>query len=114
MASIAFFYVLIGIVDTDSKVHLGVLLFLVLGSLIALAAPWGMMFSGAKLPIIPHIYRFFPDWFPRRIHFNYVGGILTFFFPLAFWSAVWGCSARKYWLAIGPIIIRIFGRFTTY
>jgi putative inorganic carbon (HCO3(-)) transporter len=59
-----------------------------------------MQRPNAKLPFIWVAFELLPDFLFRRIHSNYVGGLLTLFLPLSFWCLVfrWRTSFVGYFV----------------
>ena len=99
IASIAFLYALVDNVDSERTVRLASRGFLMAGTVVALAVFLVMQFPGAKLPLISRLYHYLPDFLPRWIHSNYIGGTLVFFFPLAFLRVVAGQRDRVSWIS---------------
>lgn len=105
IACIAFFYGVFNGVDSDKKLQIALLVFTGVGIGVVLCASLVMQFSPAKLPLVPGLYNLLPDALPRRIHFNYIGGALTLFFPLAFWSFVLRYWQHKTWYVTAGAIL---------
>jgi len=106
-AGIVLFYGLVNRVNTHQEVQIGIFVLLICGIGITLVALFVMRLSPAKLPLIPRIYYYLPDVLPRKVHFNYVGGTLTFFFPLVFWCFVFKYGRLTLWFGAGTAIIGI-------
>jgi O-antigen ligase len=106
IAGMALFYEIVNCVGSKQRIHTAFLVFFVTGIGIALSTFWVMQFPIGKVPFINILYKFLPDLFPRRIHPNYIGGTLVFFFPIAFWGLF--CQSRSIlWGGAGGGIIGI-------
>jgi len=88
VASIFFAYAIIAFSDTEKRIENFTNAFVIVGGSIALGALFLMQKPNVKLPLIWVVFDLLPDFFYRRVHSNYVGGILTLFLPLSFWYLI--------------------------
>jgi sorbitol-specific phosphotransferase system component IIC len=86
IASMVLFYELTNFDFVEKRIDKVIKFYLIIGIFVALSPFFIMPFPEAKLPFVPRLYDFLPNFFPRKIHPNYIGGSLTFFFPVAFWA----------------------------
>ena len=73
--------------------------FLVAGAGIAASIFLIMKLPGSKMPFISSFYSLLPNLLPRKIHPNYLGGSLTFFFPMTLWALIGGYK-KRIWIGI--------------
>jgi O-antigen ligase len=102
IAGIAFSTSLHFFLDSKEKISRSFGLFLVAGLGISLAGVLAMKIPQAKILVISSVLKYLPDVLPHRIHPNYLGGVLTFLVPAAFWGVVFG-----FWNRIGMGIILV-------
>jgi O-antigen ligase len=96
VGAMGFGYGVVSGVDTERRINLVFSLFLAVGAGIALSSFLVMQLPDVKLPLISALYKYFPVMFPRRIHPNYLGGMLVFFLPLSLWCFVFRNGSRTW------------------
>ena len=92
-------------IQTPKQIRFSVFVFLAFGACIVGLALFAMQFPPSKLPPVSRIYSYFPQIISRKVHFNYIGGVLTLFFPLAFWRWISGARSRLSWSVVWTGII---------
>ena len=78
--------------------------FAVLAIIIGLSGPFFMELSRPKLPLISRFYAFIPEGLPKFFHFNFIGGVLTFFFPICFWNMIQDWKKNSYIFFLSTLI----------
>ena len=103
IAGMALFLGLIQSLNSEPRLFKTFGLFLVAGAGIAASTFLVMEFPRwSKVPFVSSFYSHLPNLLYRKVNPNYLGGSLTFFFPLALWALIGGYK-KRIWasLAVG-------------
>lgn len=97
IAGIAWGGVLADGVDNEKKIRWAFPLFVCTGMVLALSSFLVMEFPPfSKFTLINALYRYLPELLPRKLHPNYLGGLLAFFLPAALWCLAFGWWNRMW------------------
>lgn len=81
IAGIGWFYFLVTYINNKPDFRLFCIWMGLMGIALAIVGPFFMELSRPKYPLIPHFYFIFSNGLPKLLHFNFLGGIMTFLFP---------------------------------